>query len=327
LRARKIPINIAEEMLIGAALLDQPTLLRIGIVIQEYDAYAIDYLESYVSKSLIIDYLFDKFIPQSVTEVQIMIICEYLLNHLEDILPFRKVELKDKLIEYINNKMDTRYQNSVLKLMGVLEVGIENLSREKLINAIAIEEDTLKQNYASQILEDREFVKTANGQKYKTDLLDELFRDSKEIFLKLKIAELLIAHDPLFSDAFKFIASYLLRDDANELPYHFIFGIKPMLYTASFDCINEVEELLIYSLQKESDRRVAIRNISTESYLQISTKISCIEKQEVIIESLTRVIHKTGVSYFYKIIDEIKTKFCEKYKIPTIEWQKIQKIT
>lgn len=323
LRTIQMPVSIPEELLIGAALSENPSTLGRGVIFQHYEAYSIDYLESYVCKNKLIDYLIDNFIPESISDVQAMISCEYLSKNLTTILAYKKKQFKERLIKFVNRNMDSLYQTSVIKMMGTLKVCIRDLSEESIISAIKIEQQDLKHNYASYLLNSNELIKSDCDNEYRVQLLRKIFNIA-ENSLKPRIAELVISCDPLASDIFRFYSQYLLESDNNTLPSSFILSRRSSrFFTADFDSIDLVERLLIYSLQKNSDRRDAIRDIAIESYIRIAERISCQENLDKVIASLSKVMEITEKKFLSKYIEKIKIEYSNSICLRTIDWQEL----
>ncbi len=323
LRTIQIPISIPENLLIGAALSENPSTLGRGVIFQHYEAYSIDYLESYLCKNKLIDYLIDNFLPESISDVQTMISCEYLSNNLAKILAYKKKEFKERLIKFVNRNMSSLCQTSVIKMMGTLNVCIRDLSEESIISAIEIEQQDLKHNYASCLLNNKELIKSDCDKEYRVQLLRRIFNTAGDS-LKPRIAELVISCDPLAGDIFRFYSQYLLDSDNNKLPSSFIHSRRfSKFFTADFDSIDLVERLLIYSLQKNSDRRDAIRDIAIESYIRIAERICCQENLDKVIASLIIVMETTKKKFLAKYIERIKIEYSDRVCLRTIDWQEL----
>ncbi|MPM12531.1 hypothetical protein SDC9_58884 [bioreactor metagenome] len=323
LRTIQIPVSIPEDLLIGAALSENPSTLGRRVIFQHYEAYSIDYLESYVCKNKLIDYLIDNFIPESISDIQTMISCEYLSKNLSKILAYKKKEFKERLIKFVNRNMSSLYQTSVMEMLGTLNVCIRDLSEESIISAIEIEQQDLKHNYASCLLNSNELIKSDCDKEYRVQLLRRIFNTAGDS-LKPRIAELVISCDPLAGDIFRFYSQYLLDSDNNKLPSSLIHSRRfSKFFTADFDSIDLIERLLIYSLQKNSDRRDAIRDIAIESYIRIAEEICCQENLDKVITSLIMVMETTEKKFLSKYIERIKIEYSDRICLRTIDWQEL----
>lgn len=313
LRSMVLPITIEPERLVGASLSGVPTILGERMVMLHYDACSIDYLDQYVGEGAIVRYLIDKFVPDEMTDVQAMVACGYLSRHLEIVKPCDRHEFAGKLVQYINAHLDDRHQTSVMQLADLLEIGFKRLSRQGVLDALEIEDDSFKYNYASNLLRSRSLIFDDSDQDFKVDLLKTAYTQ-KSGLLKTRIAELLLLNDHMDSDVFMFYASYLM-DDMNRILLFMVTGANyAQLYTANVVCLQGVEDLLTYALKKNSEKHDAIAMLALASYRHIALNASNEEDVRRIIASLASVMDSSGNTYLSKFIDEIEDDNAAKYR-------------
>ena len=194
-----------------------------------------------------------------------------------------------------------------------MNVGFKRLSEQAIIDALEIEGETLQHNYASHILRFNTLIVDDEDQEARVNLLTRDYNQTGGV-LKIRIAELLLSNDHMNSNIFELYAVYLM-DDINSIPLSMATGINyAQLYTANAECLQTVEDLLVYALQKSSDRRTVIGELALSSYRQIALAVSQEEDVQRIIASLTKVMKNSGKEHLARYIEQIKTDNASKHK-------------
>ena len=174
-------------------------------------------------------------------------------------------------------------------------------------------------NYASSYQTYPKFVFGDTEKEILLFYIQEAFEQSGETLLKKTLAEHYITMNKMAGEIFVYYANYLLEDDNHTIKNaHGGFGAE--LSTADINHLDIVKDLIIYSVQKSSNRRSAILNMALESYKLIAGNATDRYDIDKVVNSMKVFYSETGKEFILRYIREIETSYAEKiYQPLTIE--------
>ena len=310
------------EILLGASLSGFPLVIE-GVYSHNYESFSIDYLDNHLDSSMIIKYLLNNFKPDTANEFQTIVFSGYLLKKLGILLTPQKQKIKNLLISYIENNIDTSYNLDVRRLMNRIKITLEDISEEKIINALYLENGKLKFNYASSFfLHEIPENKSFDNSKI-LGILKKAYSKS-EGKLKIKLAEAIISRSEFAGRVFVNYVKYILKSEKNKISSRFTLGgFGGQLSTADYKHLALIKKLYIYSLQKKSDRRQAISEIALSSYNNIGQSISQRWQLNKLIQTLHDVAKATGNQFVKQHAYDIEAAYLERQYLPP-SWKQIK---
>jgi len=297
-----------------------------GAVMIGYDAFSIDYLDSYIEPKSIVDFICLNFKSALPDQQKLIAVCGYLLGHESLVLPYQRVNIVGILVSFIDNGLASIPIDGVVELARAFGFNLMHLDLDRLAEAFVLNSrrDDLEYNLASSFIKHGIHIRSNDELVHLSNSLRRAFERSTDLFLKKTIAEYYISFNEFAGDIFTFYAEYLLASDANTILERLSDGgYRSSLKTADIAHLPHIERLFRYSVAKkvESDRRTQILHIALSSYVAISDTCNSSEELEPVLKSMRAV---SGISDIFveKKIREIMNAHAERNYRP-YNWDEI----
>ena len=292
----------------------------------DYSYYELDYLEKYLSKKNIIDFILNNLNNSKLKFDIALSVYGYLVENKNILSVPQKNYICKSITDFI---ITTLKENHPAKLIDyAYEMGFKftQISASILEAAIILSEnkDSLVSNYAYSLLFENHFI-DPDERGYIIKILEHKFYSSNDVILKKILAEIEISMNKSANDIFVFYIDYLLNEEREPKISQFFFHSN--MCTEQIEHLGKIEEIFDYIKDKdlgfENQFNYFLNNIVMNSYRAMAKKVSISDFSKII----TSIEKCAGsIPYYETLLDEINNDFSKRNYIPfTIEQIKFLK--
>lgn len=295
-----------------------------GMWSYDYSYYSLEYLEKYLNKKKIIQFIINNLNAQQLSFDKALSVYGYLVEN-ETYLSVPQKNLVCKTItDFIHINLNENHHTKLIEYAYKMGFNLTMIPQYDLESSIILSEgkDSLLSNYAYALLLENHFIDD-DEKKYIFKIIEHKFYTSNDIILKKILAEIEISMNKSAGDIFVYYINYLL--DETKQPQISYFFFTSVMCTEQIEHLQIIEKIFDYIKDKnlgfENQFNYYLNNIVVNSYRAIAKKVSVLDFIKII-KSIEKCIVK--IPYYETILDEISDDFSKRNYIPyTIEQIKL----
>lgn len=283
----------------------------------DYSYYSLDYLERYIDKDDIRNFILTKLNDVVLTEDKILAVYGYLYKYKNFLSGIQINQVREKITDFIRKNLNENKTISVIECAYDFDFKITAFSEKELCDCIELDEqhNVLKHNYAYFLVFDKRFTDKDESE-FILKVIKKKFLKSSDITLKKILAEYYISLDKRAGKIFKFYINYLISPKAEPTVSTLFF--TSVICTEDIKHLPLIEELFNFLTKSEyhweNDFQRYLNSIVVNSYRAIGKNVKTINELNKVLKSLKKC--SKVFPYFESIAEDIKNNFSVRNYIP-----------
>lgn len=292
----------------------------------DYSYYSLDYLEKYLSKKNIIDFILNNLNNFKLNFDIALSVYGYLVENKNILSVPQKNYICKSITDFIITNLKENHPAKLIDYAYEMGFKLTQISASILEAAIILSEnkDSLVSNYAYSLLFENHFI-NLDERLYIIKILENKFYTTTDVILKKILAEIEISMNRSANDIFVYYIDYLLNEEREPKISQFFFHSN--MCTEQIEHLGKIEEIFDYIKDKdlgfENQFNYFLNNIVMNSYRAMAKKVSVFDFSKII-GSIEKCIDK--IPYYETLLDEINNDFSKRNYVPfSIEQVKLLK--
>ncbi|WP_288585389.1 hypothetical protein [uncultured Treponema sp.] len=292
----------------------------------DYSYYELDYLEKYLSKKNIIDFILNNLNNSKLKFDIALSVYGYLVENKNILSVPQKNYICKSITDFIITNLKENHPAKLIDYAYEMGFKLTQISASILEEAIILSEnkDSLVSNYAYSLLFENHFI-DPDERGYIIKILEHKFYSSTDVIFKKILAEIEISMNKSANDIFVYYIDYLLNEEREPKISQFFFHSN--MCTEQIEHLGKIEEIFDYIKDKdlgfENQFNYFLNNIVMNSYRAMAKKVSVFDFSKII-GSIEKCIDK--IPYYETLLDEINNDFSKSNYVPfNIEQVKLLK--
>lgn len=282
----------------------------------DYSYYSLDYLEKYLSKKNIIDFIIDNLNTSRLRFDIALSVFGYLIENKNILSVPQKKYICKTITDFIIINLKENHPAKLIDYAYEMGFRLTQIPENELEAAIIISEnkDSLVSNYACSLLFENHYI-NADERSYIIKILENKFYTTTDVILKKILAEIEINMNRSANDVFVYYIDYLL-DEENE-PQISSFFFHSNICTEQIEHLQKIEQIFDYIKDKnlgfDNQFNYYLNNIVMNSYRAMARKASVSDFTKIT-KSIEKCVDR--IPYYETLLDEINNDFSKRNYIP-----------